>query len=191
MPKIYEAAIIVFLRTEELDFIGVWQVLGTTQHLSKENYFNLKTVGTVKEPIKCAHGLTVLPDESLGNLSEYDVIVIPSGPGTSEAMKNEVLLNQVKQAYETGKLVCSVCTGAFILAEAGILKGKKATTYHTEIDKLCIFGAIPVRERVVVQNNIITGAGVSASLDVGMKIVERLLGAESAAKVAEWIEYHQ
>ena len=166
-------------------------MLGTTQHLSKENYFKLKTVGTTEESIKCAHGLTVLPDESLGNLSEYDVIVIPGGPGTSEAMNNEVLLNQVKQAYKTGKLVCSVCTGAFVLAKAGILKGRKATTYHTEMDKLSIFGAIPVKERVVVQDNIITGAGVSASLDVGLKVVEKLLGAESAAKVAEWIEYCQ
>ena len=189
MSKVYEVAIIVFPRVEELDFTGVWQVLATTHHLSKEAYLKLKTVGTVKEPIKCAHGLTVLPDESLSSLSEYDVIVIPGGPGTPKAMKNEVLLNQVKQAYKNGKLVCSVCTGAFVLAEAGVLEGKKATTYHTEIDKLSNFGAIPVKERVVVQDNLITGAGVS-SLDVGMKIVEKLLGAESAAKVAEWIEYH-
>jgi len=190
MSKVYEVAIIVFPRVEELDFTGVWQVLATTHHLSKEAYLKLKTVGTVKEPIKCAHGLTVLPDESLSSLSEYDVIVIPGGPGTPKAMKNEVLLNQVKQAYKNGKLVCSVCTGAFVLAEAGVLEGKKATTYHTEIDKLSNFGAIPVKERVVVQDNLITGAGVSSSLDVGMKIVEKLLGAESAAKVAEWIEYH-
>ena len=191
MPKVYGAAIIVFPRAEELDFIGVWQVLGTTQHLSKENYFKLKTVGTTEEPIKCAHGFIVLPHEPLSNLSKYDVIVIPGGPGTFEAIRNKVLLDQVKQAYKTGKLVCSACTGAFILAKAGILKGKKATTYHTEIDKLSNFGAVPVKERVVVQDNIITGAGVSASLDVGLKIVEKMLGAESAAKVAEWIEYRQ
>lgn len=191
MPKVYEAAIIVFPRAEELDFTGVWQVLGTTQHLSKETYFKLKTVGTIKGPVKCAHGLTVLPDESLSNLSENDVIVIPGGPGTSEAVKNEVLLNHVKQAYKMGKLVCSVCTGAFILAEAGILRGKKATTYHTEIDKLSSYGAITVKERVVAQDKVITGAGVSASLDVGLKIVEMLLGAEIAARVAEWIEYRQ
>jgi cyclohexyl-isocyanide hydratase len=186
---VYEAVVVIFPRVEELDFIGIWQVLGTTQHLSKENFFRLKTVGTVEGPIKCAHGLTVLPDEPLDKLSEYDVIVIPGGPGTFEVIKNEVLLNQVRRAYENGRLVCSVCTGAFILAKAGILRGKKATTYYTEIDKLSSYGAIPVKERVVVQDNIITGAGVSASLDVGLKIVEKLLGAESAAKVAEWIEY--
>lgn len=189
MSKQYETVVVIFPKAEELDFIGIWQVLGTTQHLSKETYFQLKTVGTAKKPIKCAHGLTVLPDETLGNHLRYDVIVIPGGPGTFEAVKNEALLNEVKRAYKAGKLVCSVCTGAFILAEAGILKGKKATTYHTEIDKLSRYGVVPVRERVVVQGNIITGAGVSASLDVGLKVIEKLLGAESAANVAEWIEY--
>jgi cyclohexyl-isocyanide hydratase len=189
MSRVYEVAIVIFPKVEELDFVGVWQVLGTTQHLSKKTYFKLQTVGTVKEPIKCAHGLTVFPDEPLNSLLRYDVIVIPGGPGISEAVKNEMLLNQVKQAYETGKLVCSVCTGAFVLAEAGILKGKKATTYHTEIDKLSRYGVSPVKERVVVQDNLITGAGVSASLDVGLKIIEKLLGSESAARVAEWIEY--
>jgi len=191
MVKVYEAVVVIFPKVEELDFIGIWQVLGTTQHLSKETYFNLETVGTTKNPIKCAHGLTVLPDKQLSDLSEYDVLVIPGGPGTFKAMKNEELLNQVRHAHKTGKLVCSVCTGAFVLAEAGILKGKKATTYYTEIDKLSDYGAVPVRERVVVQDNIITGAGVSASLDVGLKIVEKFLGSDSATKVAEWIEYGQ
>jgi len=191
MSKAYEAVVVIFPKVEELDFVGIWQVLGTTQHLSKENCFKLETIGTIEEPIKCAHGLTVLPDKQLGNLSEYDVLIIPGGPGTFEAMKNEGLLNHVRHAYKTGKLVCSVCTGAFVLAEAGILKGKKATTYYTEIDKLSDYGAVPVRERVVVQDNVITGAGVSASLDVGLKIVEKFLGADSAAKVAEWIEYGQ
>jgi cyclohexyl-isocyanide hydratase len=186
---VYEAAVLIFPGVEELDFVGVWQVLGTTQHISQDLYFKLKTVGTVEKPIKCAHGLKVFQDESLSSLSGYDVVIVPSGPGVSEAMKNETLLIQVKQAYKTGKLVCSVCTGVFILAKAWILKGKKATTYHTEIDKLSRYGAIPVRERVMAQNNIITGVGVSASLDVGLKIIEKLLGAESAAKVAKWIEY--
>jgi cyclohexyl-isocyanide hydratase len=186
---VYETAVVIFPDVEELDFVGIWQVLGTTQHLSKGKYFKLKTVGTTKEPIKCAHGLTVLPDDFLINLSKYDVIVIPGGPGTSEVIKNEVLLNQIRKAYKTRRLVCSVCTGAFVLAKAGVLKGKKATTYHTEIDKLRKYGAVPVKERVVAQDNLITGAGVSASLDVGVRIVKKMLGAESARKICEWIEY--
>lgn len=189
MTKIYKAAIVVFPGVEELDFVGVWEVLGTTEHLSKETYFQPRTVGTVTEPIKCAHGLTIIADDTLDNLLDYDVILVPGGPGKSEAMTNEPLLARIQQAHEAGKLLCSVCTGALILAKAGILRGKRATTYHTAIDKLSEYGAIPVKERVVIEGNVMTGAGVSASIDVGLKIVETFLGPESAAKVAEWIEY--
>lgn len=189
MARVFKTAVIVFPNVEELDFVGVWQVLGTTHHLSKEEYIQTVTLGTTSEPIKCAHSLTIIPDAVIENLSKYDVIIVPGGPGTYQAMKDGCLLKEIRQAYESRKLVCSVCTGAFILAEAGILKGKRATTYHTEVEKLSKYGAVPVEERVVVDDNITTGAGVAASLDVGLKIVETLLGKESARKVAEWIEY--
>jgi len=77
----------------------------------------------------------------------------------------------------------------FVLAEAGILKGKKATTFHRELDRLSNYGAMPVKERVVVEGKVITGAGVTASIDVGLKIAEILLGKETARKVGERIEY--
>jgi cyclohexyl-isocyanide hydratase len=187
--RVFKTAVIVFPNVEELDFVGVWQVLGTTHHLSEEEYIQTITLGTISDPIKCAHGLTVIPDETIENLSEYDVIIAPGGPGTYQAMKDEHLLKEIRQAYEYRKIVCSVCTGAFILANAGILKEKRATTYHTEVEKLSKYGAVPVKERVVVDGNVITGAGVAASMDVGLKIVEILLGKESARNVAEWIEY--
>jgi len=185
----YKVAVIVFPRAEELDFVGVWQVLGTTDHLSKKTFLRPHIVGTVTGPIKCAHGLTIIADEELNDLSKYDVVVVPGGPGISEAIKNESLLARIRKAYEAGKTVCSVCTGAFILAEAGILKGKRATTYHTKIDELAKYGAFPVKERVVVEGKVVTGAGVAASIDVGLKIVGIFLGTESARKVSEWIEY--
>jgi cyclohexyl-isocyanide hydratase len=189
VARVFKAAVILFPNVEELDFVGVWEVLGTTQHLAKEKYFQVRTLGTVSDPIKCAHGLTLISDETIENLSKYDVIIAPGGPGVYQTMKDEDLLREIRQAYESRKLVCSVCTGAFILANAGILKEKRATTYHTEVEKLSKYGAVPSRERVVVDDNVITGAGVAASMDVGLKIVEILLGKESARKVAEWIEY--
>jgi len=189
MAITYKAAVIVFSGVEELDFSGVWQVLGTTQHLLQQDYFETRTVAITTAQVKCAHGLIIVADEQLADLSKYDVIVVPGGPGTREAMKNTQLLKEISRASEAGKLVCSVCTGAFVLAEAGLLKGKKATTYHTELEKLSKYGAVPTRERVVVDRNVVTGAGVSASLDVGLKIIEILLGGQTALKVADWIEY--
>ncbi len=185
----YKAAVIVFPRVEELDIVGVWQVLGTTEHLSKKTFFRPYMVGTVTGRIKCAHGLTLAVDKELDDLSKYDVVVVPGGPGVSEAMKNEPLLAGIRKAYEAEKTVCSVCMGAFILAEAGILRGKRATTYHTKINELTKYGVFPVKERVVVEGKVVTGAGVTASIDVGLKIVEIFLGSESARRVCEWIEY--
>ena len=190
MTRTFNTGVVVFLGVEELDFVGVWEVLASTQHFSPQKFFQCKTVSWTLDPIKCAHGLTIKADELCKNLSQYDVVVVPGGPGINQAMKNQQLLREVRQAYESGKLVCSVCTGAFILAEAGILRGKRATSYHTEVEKLSKFGAIPIKERVVVEDNVITGAGVAASLDVGLKIVETILGKESAHKAAERIEYH-
>ena len=189
MARVSKTAVIVFPSVEELDFVGVWEVLGTTYHLSEEEYIQTITLGAAQNSIKCAHGLTIIPDAAIENLSEYDAVIVPGGPGVSQAIKDGHLLKEIRQAYESRRLVCSVCTGAFILANAGILKGKRATTYHTEVEKLSKYGAVPVKERVVIDDNVITGAGVAASLDVGLKIVEILLGKESAVQVAEWIEY--
>jgi cyclohexyl-isocyanide hydratase len=191
LARVFKTAVIVFPNVEELDFVGAWQVLGTARHISEEEYIQTIALGTISEPIKCSHGLTVIPDATIKNLSKYDVTLVPGGPGTLQAMKNEHLLKEIRQAYDSRKLVCSVCTGAFILANAGILKEKRATTYHTEIEKLHKYGVVPVKERVVVEDNVITGAGVAASLDVGLKIVEILLGKERARNVAEWIEYQK
>ena len=189
MARVSKTAVIVFPYVEELDFVGVWEVLGTTHHLSEEEYIQTITLGATQNSIKCAHGLTIIPDAAIENLSEYDAVIVPGGPGVSQAMKDGHLLKEIRQAYESRRLVCSVCTGAFILANAGILKDKRATTYHTEVEKLSKYGAVPVKERVVIDDNVITGAGVAASLDVGLKIVEILLGKESEMQVAEWIEY--
>jgi len=189
MGKVLKAAFIVFDGLEELDLAGAWQALGTTQHFSKETYFLIETVALTSEMTRCAHGLTIKADKRLSELSTYDVIVVPGGPGVNNAMKNKRLLQEIRKAYESGKIVSSICTGAFVLAQAGILEGKKATTYHTELNKLPKYGAVPVKQRVVVEGNVITGAGVSASVDVGLKIIEVVFGRETAAKVAERIEY--
>lgn len=189
MKKIHRAAFIVFPRVEELDLAGAWQALGTTQHLSARTYFLTQTVGISTRIVKCAHGLTIKADRCLSTLAKYDVIVVPGGPGIRRIMKDKQLLHEIRKAYEAGRMICSVCTGAFVLAKAGILKRKKATTLYTELDRLSKYGAFPVKERVVVEDNVITGAGVSASVDVGLKIIEIVIGKENAAKVAERIEY--
>lgn len=195
MVKVFHAGVVVFQDVEEMDLAGVWEVLGSTHRLYKEgilkdSYFEVESQGLDPGPIKCYHGLRIVPDKPLGNLAQYDVVVVPGGPGRLIAQKEHRLQEEVKGAYNAGRLVCSVCTGAFILAEAGILKGKKATSFHTVVDRLAEYGAQPVKERVVVQGNVVTGAGISSALDVGIKIVEITMGERAAQTVSEWVEYH-
>jgi cyclohexyl-isocyanide hydratase len=194
MVRIIRVGAVVFQDMEELDLAGMWEVLGSTRRLFrdgifKDAYFEIESQGVTQGPIKCYHDLKIMPDKPLGNLAQYDVVLVPGGPGRLVVQKDPRLQAEVKAAYEAGKLVCSVCTGAFILAEAGILKGKRATTFHTVIDKLAEYGIEPVRKKVVVQGNIVTGAGISSAMDVGLKIVELMLGKEASKTVADWVEY--
>jgi len=98
MKKVYRAAFVVFPRVEELDLVGAWQALGTTQHLSAETHFLTQTVGLTSGMIKCAHGLTIKADQQLGDLSQYDVVVVPGGPGIRDVMNDRRLLREVEKA---------------------------------------------------------------------------------------------
>uniref|UniRef100_A0A7C3FAE5 DJ-1/PfpI family protein n=1 Tax=Candidatus Methanomethylicus mesodigestus TaxID=1867258 RepID=A0A7C3FAE5_9CREN len=194
MVRIIKVGVVVFPDLEELDLAGTWEVLGATRRLFregmlKEAYFELETCGVEVGNVKCYHDLKILAEKTVSELPNYDVVFVPGGPGRLKAQKDPRILVPIKAAYDKGKVIASVCTGAFILAEAGVLKGKKATSFHTVIDKLAEYGVTPLRKRVVVEGNIITGAGISSSLDVGITLVSQLLGPEAAKIVAEWVEY--
>lgn len=194
MVRVLRAGAVVFQDVEELDLAGIWEVLGSTRRLYREGilkdaYFEIESQGVTPGPLKCYHDLKIMPDKLLGNLAQYDVIIVPGGPGRLIVQKNPQLQAEIRSAYEAGKLICSVCTGAFILAESGILKGKKATSFHTVVDKLADYGIEPVKKRVVVQGNIVTGAGISSAMDVGLKIIEITMGTEAAKITSEWVEY--
>jgi cyclohexyl-isocyanide hydratase len=194
MARVIHAGAVVFQDVEELDLAGVWEVLGSTRRLYREGiikdaYFEIESQGVTPGPLKCYHDLKIMPDKPLGNLAQYDVVIVPGGPGRLVVQKDPKLQAEIRNAHEAGKLICAVCTGAFILAESGILKGKKATSFHTVVEKLADYGIEPVRKRVVVQGNIITGAGISSAMDVGIKIVEITMGREAAKTVSEWVEY--
>lgn len=121
---------------------------------------------------------------------EVAAIVIPGGTnGTVRAMKDAETLGFVHSRAEHAKVVSSVCTGSFVLAAAGLLKGKRATGHWVARDLLKEFGAIPVNERVVRDGNIVTGAGVSAGLDLGLALVS-ILASDNYAKLSQlWLEY--
>ena len=189
-----KVATLVFPGVEELDFVGFLEVLAVANRLRGERYFETELVGTEAGPIECSGGLRVVPDVDLRDIGEYDLLFVPGGganrkTGVDALMDNRLVLGTLRRAYDGGKMVWSVCTGALLLARAGILEGRAATTHHAFHDDLKKSGAKVRKARVVTDGSITTGGGISSSIDVGLELVRKTLGREAAKKAGERIEY--
>jgi len=175
---------------EELDFVGVYEVLADVRKVSDYRIDVEVVTFRRRDAIRCRNGLIVIPHGVTEDFSECDILVVPGGKEFVEnAMNDRQLLEAINRFYEQGKMVTSVCTGSLVLAKAGILEGRKATTHYLRMNMLRKLGAIPVRKRIVVEDRIITAAGVSASIDLGLKIIEVLVNADLSHRVAKYIEY--
>ena len=182
--------IIIFDGAEELDFVGPYEVFSILNTLDAEQRVNVFTLAEKKELIKCANNLKVMPDYSIEDAPIIDVLLIPGGDGRRKEMHNETLRDFILKTTETAKYTTSVCTGAFILAEAGLLDGKKATTWKGVLNELDKYENIEmVKQRFVVEGNIITSAGVTAGMDMSLYLVEVLFGDDARRFVAAEIEY--
>ncbi len=121
---------------------------------------------------------------------DLDILFIPGGAtGTLKAMKDEAFIAFIKNKAATSKYITSVCTGSLLLGQAGLLKGKKATSHWSTMDILAKFGATAIKERVVWDGNLVTGGGVTAGLDFGLEIVAALRGKEYAQAIQLQMEY--
>ena len=134
--------------------------------------------------------LALTADLALDELTDPDVIVFPGGFGTRALMTDEPTLSWVRRAHATATWTTSVCTGSLVLAAAGVLKGREATTHWMLLDQLRELGAIPVSRRVVeAGENIITAAGVSAGIDMALTLAARIAGEDVAQAIQLGIEY--
>lgn len=194
-------AIFLFDEVEVLDFAGPYEVFSVTGlRTLAEKPFHVYTVAE-KSLIKARNGLTVLPDYLLDNCPKPDIMLIPGGGGFSaegvpfgsrREMYNPVVLEWVKKHASRVELVLSVCTGALILGNAGLLEGLKATTHFKALDGLrAISPGIEVVEgvRYVDNGRVILSAGVSAGIDMSYYVVSKLLGKETADEAARYAQY--
>ncbi|MFX0183698.1 MAG: organomercurial lyase [Candidatus Hodarchaeota archaeon] len=191
MIEIERVGIYVFPDVEELDFVGIFEILAKTRSMKNEGKIQIKTSLQVEilaseDMITCANGLTVKPHAIVGNFEGYDLIIIPGGRGVNKLIKNQELLKSLKD-FAKEHIVCSVCTGAFVLGEAGLLKGKKVATHHKAREALKDYCEV-VESRVYVDGNVISSGGVSCSLDLGIKILEIIYGKKIAKQVADHLE---
>jgi transcriptional regulator GlxA family with amidase domain len=184
--------IALFDGAEELDWAGPWEVLAAWAKQWPDDGVRVFTLAREDRPVTCAKGLRVIPDETWEAAPQLDVLVYPGGRGTRRELQDEAVLDWIRGAAEGGTLVASVCTGSLVLAAAGLLDGKPATTHWQSLELLPTLGSeIEVRpdDRFVDNGNVITAAGVSAGIDMALHLVARLYSPERARDVRRYIQY--
>jgi cyclohexyl-isocyanide hydratase len=134
-------------------------------------------------------GLKLEPDVTFDECPPLDLLFVPGGPGQTSAMDNPNLIGFLVKRASQAKVVASVCTGTLLLAQAGIAKGRRASTHWLAKEELARLGAIPVNQRVVRDGNLYTAAGVTSGLDLALVLVEDLFGTREAQRITLQIEY--
>lgn len=181
-------AFVVYPGLTALDLVGPLQVLAALA--SADPGLRVVVVGETLDPIDTDSPLRIAPSHTFDAIRHPYAILVPGGGApTLRALANRTLIGYLARAAETAELVTSVCTGSLLLGEAGLLKGREATTHWMFRDLLRASGATPVAERWVEDGPVITAAGVSAGIDLALHLVERLAGAELARIVQFGIEY--
>ncbi|MBP3972852.1 DJ-1/PfpI family protein [Bacillus sp. WL1] len=188
----WSVGIFLFNEVEVLDFAGPFEVFSVTE-VKEEKPFTVYTVSQNGEMITARNGLKIQPDYSIEDLPPVDILIIPGGKGVREnEVKNDTIINWVRQQMKEVKLMTSVCTGALLLAKAGLLEGLQATTHWASIQTFKKdFPNVEVMENVkfVDEGHIITSAGISAGINMSFHIVKNLLGVEIAEDTAKSMEY--
>ena len=185
-------AILVFDNVEVLDFAGPHEVFSVAGDLVRPTPFYVYEVGLGGSPVIARGRLVATPRYSIGDCPDPDILIIPGGMGVRPLLKHGALIAWITERATKAELVLSVCTGALLLAKAGLLAGLRATTHHGAFDHLALLSpttSIVIDERFVEgSRKIITSAGVSAGIDMSLHVVERLLGAPALATVEEEME---
>jgi transcriptional regulator GlxA family with amidase domain len=171
-----------------LDMVGPLQVFSVLRGFNDQ--YQPVVVAERIEPMPTDTPLAVTADKTFAEVPDPTVVIVPGGgPPTIKAMGNEVIHDYLRRVADTAQVVGSVCTGAMILAAAGLLEGREATTHWSHHRLLERLGATYLPERWVEDGKIITSAGVSAGIDMALALVARLTDEPTARMVQLWIEY--
>lgn len=185
-------AILVFPDVEVLDFCGPFEVFSITGRDRDPKPFRVRLVSEHAGPILARNGLSVNPDYTLADCPKADLLLIPGGMGTRPLMHNATVVDWVRRRAAEAELVLSVCTGALILARAGLLDGLAATTHHGALDLLRETApntTIRTESRFVDNGRVITSGGIAAGIDMALHVVGRLEGLAVAEQTARYMEY--
>ena len=194
-----DIAILLFDRLTALDAVGPYEVLsrlpGATVTFVAEEPGPPKPGGhspSASIPVSASTGssrLALTADASLADLPHPEIVLVPGGRGREALMDDGPVHEWLRAAHETSTWTTSVCTGSLILAAAGLLAGKRATTHWLSLDELGALGAVPTAERVVFDGKLVTAAGVSAGIDMALALAARIAGDHVAQAIQLSIEY--
>lgn len=191
--------ILLFDGVEVLDFAGPFEVFSRTRlepgvasrRSEASAPFRVLTVARTAEPVVATGGLRVLPHFDFESAPPIDVLLVPGGFGTRALLEDAAILDWIRRTAERSRYVTSVCTGSLLLARAGLLRGRRATTHWGALDLLA--GLDPTltvdRDARVVHDGVISSAGVSAGIDMAFDLVESIHGREVADETARYIEF--
>ena len=192
-----KVGILVFPEVEVLDFCGPFEVFSVTR-LNEERRreepspYEVILIAERKETVVATGGLKVVPDDSLDDCPPLDVLVVPGGWGTRREMTNDRLITWIAERGRQVTTLTSVCTGSLLLGKAGLLDGKRATTHWRVMEDMRrLFPSVDVIEdqHVVEEGYMITSAGISAGIDMALRVVARHHGDAVARATARFMEY--
>jgi putative intracellular protease/amidase len=179
-----DIAILLFDDFTALDAVGPYEVL------SRLPGAVVTFVGKEARPVRTdTQRLALTADAAIAEVESADILLVPGGPGQMALMDDEAVLDWVRRIDATSTWTTSVCTGSLVLAAAGLLQGKRATTHWLALEQLREFGAEPTSERVVFDGKVVTAAGVSAGIDMALTLAARIGGDDLAKAIQLGIEY--
>lgn len=185
--------ILAFDEMEILDYAGPYEVFGVADHLDEASPFDVYAIGVAPGVITARGGFAVVPQTTIAQASPPDILIIPGGPGSRPLVRDREVISWIRSSAERSELVLSVCTGALVLAAAGLLDGLRATTHHEAFDELAAISPTTqaVCDQRFVQSSaqVWTSGGISAGIDLSLRVVHLLTGTSTHDKVVTEMEW--
>ena len=175
--------LLLFPAVTQLDLTGPYEVLVRMPGAK------IELVGASMDPVASDRGLTIIPTTTIEAALACDLLVVPGGPGTDDAILDPRWVNFVRDQAAKAHWIFGVCTGSLLLGAAGLLKGRRSGGHWLARDLLTQFGATVVNDRMVVDGNIFTSGGVTAGIDMAFRVVAEIAGEEAAKRIQLQIEY--
>lgn len=174
---------LLFPALTQLDLTGPYEVL------ARAPGFEIDLVSPSMEPVRSDRGLTMLPTATFDNAKPCDLLVVPGGPGTDDALVDQRWVDFTARQAAQARYIFGICTGSLLLGAAGLLRGRRAACHWQAREFLSEFGAIPDESRMCVDGNIFTSGGVTSGIDMAIKVVAMMLGDDTAQQIQLQIEY--